>query len=148
MAKTQLARTGASQWSVDTDAWPARTGWNNELANFNAVVAVYGQGTTAARPAASRQGFYYFATDTLRLWYDNGTAWTEVSPVGGGGTPQPTAIGTAGSEGTSRIAARADHVHALSDPTVDPAAVTYGGAAGRGSSATPARADHTHALAQ
>ncbi len=146
MAKTQLPRSGASQWSADSDLWPGRTGFNAEFSNYNTVFALWGQGTTAQRPVAAFGGRFYFATDTRRLFYDNGTSWDEVSPVGGGGTPTSVDIGTAGAEGTSRIAARADHTHALSVPAVDPGALTYGGAAARGSSGTPARADHTHAL--
>lgn len=36
-------------------------------------------GTEAARPAAATAGRYYFATDTLRLFRDTGSAWTLVS---------------------------------------------------------------------
>jgi hypothetical protein len=55
-------------------------------------------------------------------------------------------IGDTGVEGTSRIAARADHQHALLVPSGDPGAETFGAGAARGASATPARADHTHAM--
>jgi hypothetical protein len=100
VAKSTLTRLGVSQWSSDTDVWPGRTGVNTELSTLNANAAKWGQGTTAARPVASTSGFYYWATDTQRLWVDNGTAWTEVSPVGGGGTPTQVDNGDTGVEGT------------------------------------------------
>lgn len=147
MTKTQLPRTGVSQWSADSDTWPGRTGWDTELSNLNAVMAVSSQGTNAARPVAAYSGRYYWATDTQRLWYDTGTTWVECSPVGGGGTPTSNDVGDAGAEGSSRIAARADHQHALLAPGMDPVAMSYSGVAmSRGSSATVARADHAHAL--
>jgi len=37
-------------------------------------------GTLAARPAASKRGRYYFATDTLILYRDNGITWDAVLP--------------------------------------------------------------------
>lgn len=146
MAKTQLEPIGTSQWSSDADTYPGRVGWNSELANLNAKAARWLQGSTGNRPVAANPGRYFWATDTFRLWYDDGSAWTEVSPVGGGGTPTAGSVGVAGGEGVSRIAARADHQHALLVPNADPAPSSYGGAAGQGVSPTVARADHAHAL--
>jgi len=146
VTKTQLPRLGLSQWSADADTYPGRTGWNTELSTINQNAAKWGQGLMSARPVAAYSGFYYFATDTQRLWYDNGSVWTEISPVGGGGTPQQIDIADTGSEGSSRIGARADHQHALPVPAVDPGALTFGNTVSRGSSATVARADHTHAI--
>ena len=37
-------------------------------------------GTFAARPAASKRGIYYWATDTRVLYRDNGSTWDEVKP--------------------------------------------------------------------
>jgi len=146
VTRTVLPRTGVSSWSSDADAWPGRTGWDTELANLNDKVAIWGQGTTAARPTAGYAGRYWWATDSLRLFYDDGTQWTEVSPVGGGGAPTVITAGDIAAEGSSRIGARADHAHALPAPAADPATVNYGGGTSRGSSGTLARADHGHAL--
>lgn len=146
VAKTQLPRTGVSQASADSDTWPGRTGFNAEYANLNNVIAVWGQGTTAARPVAAYQGRWFWATDTSRLWVDNGTAWTEVSPVGGGGVPVQVNVGSGGSEGVSRIAARADHSHPLAAPAFDPGSMSFGSTADRGSSGTVARANHVHRM--
>ena len=130
MAKTTLPRLGVSSWSADADTWPGRLGVNAELLAINTNAARWGQSTMAARPAAAAAniGTYWWTTDTLRLWYDNGGAWTEVSPVGGGGTPTSIDIGDAGVEGSSRIAARADHQHALVVPDSDPVTIAYAGA--------------------
>ena len=43
------------------------------------------QGTLAARPAASIEGRWYFATDTGQLFADTGAAWTEVAARALGG---------------------------------------------------------------
>jgi hypothetical protein len=146
MTKTQLPRSGVSQWSAGTDIWPGRAGIDADFASLDGAMALWAQGTTAARPAAGKSGRYYWASDSLRLWYDNGTAWTEVSPVGGGGAPTTLAVAAAGAEGSSRIAARADHTHGFPVPAADPASVVYGGAVNRGAATTAARADHTHVL--
>lgn len=45
------------------------------------TVANVSQGTEAARPAAGQAGRYYYATDTLALFYDTGSAWRLVSPA-------------------------------------------------------------------
>jgi hypothetical protein len=45
------------------------------------VIAI---GTYAALPAFGIQGRIYFATDTLKIWYDTGTAWVDVTPASGG----------------------------------------------------------------
>jgi hypothetical protein len=38
------------------------------------------EGTAANRPAAGSLGRLYFATDTLHIFYDNGTSWDDVTP--------------------------------------------------------------------
>jgi hypothetical protein len=113
MAVTQDARFGTNRWGAGTDPWPARLGWNALLDLLTTKAAIFAEGTFAARPAfaAAKKGSFYWATDQQRLYYQSATAWTEVSPVGGGGVPKPVAIDGNGKEGASRIAARADHIH-------------------------------------
>lgn len=94
---------------MGTDAWPGRPGWNQMLAFIDNLAAQGLTGTTPARPAPGITSRFYFATDTQRIYFDTGSAWVEISPVGGGGPPAPNA--PTASEGTSRIAARSDHVH-------------------------------------
>jgi len=112
MTVTKDPRFGQDRWSSGTDPWPARAGWaaQGDLVTTKAVL--FGEGTFAARPAfsAAKKGQVYWATDQQRLYYQSATAWTEVSPVGGGGAAVPN-WSRAGGEGASRIAARADHRH-------------------------------------
>ena len=44
------------------------------------LAAVILNGTYAAMPAAAIDGRIYFATDTFRVYQDNGTIWTDVTP--------------------------------------------------------------------
>lgn len=108
MAAVVDPRMGLTTWTADSDQWPGRAGWNAELTTIFTKTTLFGTGTAAARPSTLLGGRIYWATDTKRLFYDDGTQWTEVSPVGGGGVPKQVKFGQAGSEGTSRIAMRAD----------------------------------------
>ena len=54
------------------------------LYTMNATIATFTnglitQGTFAGRPAPGTAGRFYFATDTLTLYYDNGSAWKQIS---------------------------------------------------------------------
>lgn len=49
-----------------------------DLANALDGVAMDSQGTFANRPAAAKNGRYYFATDTNVLYRDNGSAWVAI----------------------------------------------------------------------
>lgn len=48
------------------------------VASVFTKAARYGQGLAADRPAASRLGSFYFATDTGRLSFDTGSAWRDI----------------------------------------------------------------------
>lgn len=119
MSTTTSSRLGLSRWSAGTDAWPARPGWDAENATLDNLVAIDLQvATLADRPAASIRGRYCEVEDdgtgVTRLYRDNGTAWREIGPVGGGGAGGTLKTdGSAGAEGTSVKAARADHTHRL-----------------------------------
>jgi len=80
----------------------------------------------ANRPAAGTKDRYFYATDTGKLYYDDGTTWVEITPTPashasshqpGGSDSLPTAApsditeGAMASEGSSTSFARADHVH-------------------------------------
>ena len=54
--------------------------------NFSAVTTYINareitQATCAARPVAGTAGRYYFCTDTLVLYADTGSAWTQIAPA-------------------------------------------------------------------
>jgi len=112
MPVTQDPRFGTNRWGAGTDPWPARPGWNALLDLLTTKAAIFAEGTFAARPAfsAAKKGTFYWATDQQRLYYQSATAWTEVSPTGGGGGGVASQ-GRTGVEGTSRLAARSDHSH-------------------------------------
>jgi microcystin-dependent protein len=42
---------------------------------IDALAAIYGQGTTAARPAAGTAGRLYYSTDEHLLYWDDGSVW-------------------------------------------------------------------------
>jgi len=44
----------------------------------------YGSGTFASRPAAGNAGAEYIATDSLQLFYDNGSSWGKIAGGSGG----------------------------------------------------------------
>lgn len=145
MTVTRTARLGLALFSQASDAWPGRAGWNELMGLLEGQTTEWAQGELASRPAAGTAGRVFWAIDAKRLYWDDGASWTETSPVGGGGLPQGIKVGAAGAEGTSRIAARADHTHPLAAP-VAPQGLSFGGATAVGTSEAPARADHVHAL--
>lgn len=112
MTITKDPRFGQDRWGAGTDPWPARPGWNAQLDLITTKAALYSEGPFSARPpfSAAKAGTYFWATDQQKLYYQSATAWTEVSPVGGGGVGRDL-VGRAGTEGASRLAARADHTH-------------------------------------
>ena len=113
MAVTTTPRLGLPTYSAGSDPHPGRTDHNSRMTQLDALVALAKQGTTAERPAAKTWGRLYWDTTVSRLYWDTGTAWAEVSTVGGGGAGAALAIGGSGSEGASSRAARADHTHPL-----------------------------------
>lgn len=62
------------------------------LASQTGFVATgYQQGTLASRPGASgaNEGMFWFATDTLALYYSTGGVWFDIGAGGGGGGSSP-----------------------------------------------------------
>lgn len=115
MAVTTTPRLGLSRWSAGSDPWPARTGWDGQNGQLEAVAAIYSEGTLAERPAAVAgvTGRFYWAKDTHRLYYSDGTGWFEQGPIGGAGPGGNLAFGSDGIEGVSSRSARSDHTHKL-----------------------------------
>ena len=113
MAESLTPRLGLTEYSAGTDLHPDRLKFNNQQKLLDKIVAIAQHGTLAARPAAGRGGAIYWATDSSRLYYDDGTAWREVNTTGGGGAGAPISVGGSPAEGSSARAARADHTHAL-----------------------------------
>lgn len=80
--------------------------------SIEANVVVGSSGLLAARPSAGKARAFYYATDNQTIYYDTGSAWRELTTVGGVAA-SGVLIGGSSSEGVSLNAARADHVHAL-----------------------------------
>lgn len=117
MAVTLLPRTGAPNWGAGTD--PLTRAQLNALSDrLEADMAIDGQGTLAARPAAGKRGRYYWATDVGFLYRDTGSAWSTINAGSPLADAAPPAIGDAGAVGVSTDAAREDHTHALHPQTV------------------------------
>lgn len=55
---------------------------NAANAAAEASMALDAQGTLAARPAASKRGKYYYATDTGQFFRDTGSAWVQFPTLG------------------------------------------------------------------
>jgi microcystin-dependent protein len=75
------ARRVISYPSVDRSDRPDIPAHMQILANALDVDVLYNQGTNAARIAAPHQvngGRFWWTTDTLSLWYDDGTTWQQV----------------------------------------------------------------------
>ena len=110
---TKTPRLGLNTYTAGSDPHPGRAEYNARMQQLDALAAIAAQGTQAERPTAGTWGRLYWARDVARLYWDTGSAWVEVTNVGGGGAGAALAVGGAGSEGTSGRAARADHVHPL-----------------------------------
>lgn len=85
MAKSLTARFGLQRWSADADT-QARSEFDNDNAQLEAKAAMFGQGTLAAKGAASaaNAGTFWTITDAAGggvlndLWYSTGAAWIHV----------------------------------------------------------------------
>jgi hypothetical protein len=113
MAITPTLRFLLKQYGSGGDPHPNRAEFNAMIDAIENNAAMFSQGITGARPAAGKRGRFYYDETVDRLYYDNGAAWKDANPNGGGGAGRALAIGAVGGEGTSARAARADHTHPL-----------------------------------
>lgn len=123
MAVTKTPRFQLPQWSQGSDPRPGRVDTNtiHQLIETQAA-KVYPSGTYANRPGTNIFGSFYLATDQGvggRLYYNSGTEWIALNTVGGGGPGKPIVINGTAVEGTSLLAARADHTHTIPLATKD-----------------------------
>lgn len=123
MAVTKTPRFQLDQWSASSDPRPGRVDTNRIHALIESQAAkVYPSGVLSDRPATNIFGSFYLATDQGvdgRLYYNGGSGWVALNTVGGGGPGKPVVINGDGGEGSSLLAARADHTHALPLATRD-----------------------------
>lgn len=123
MAVTKTPRFQLDQWSASSDTRPDRVDTNRIHALIESQAAkVYPSGVLSDRPATNIFGSFYLATDQGvdgRLYYNGGSGWVALNTVGGGGPGKPLIINGDGDEGSSLLAARADHTHPLPLATRD-----------------------------
>ena len=113
MALVVGSRIGLISYTLGTDPRPGRVEHNAERALIEANAVIGGQGTEANRPTAGKARALYWDTGRNVLQWDTGTAWQDISTVGGGGPSLNIVTTGNGTEGTSLRGARADHVHFL-----------------------------------
>lgn len=123
MAVTKTTRFQLPQWSQGSDPRPGRVDTNtiHQLIETQAAKA-YPSSTYANRPATNIFGSFFLATDQGvggRLYYNGGDGWIALNTVGGGGPGKPIVINGTAVEGSSLLAARADHTHAIPLATKD-----------------------------
>lgn len=112
MAITTTARFGLKKYGAGSDPHPTRAEHNLMIDGVENNGVIGSSGLLSARPAAGKGRAFYYATDNSTIYYDTGSAWRELTTVGGVAA-SGVAVGGTSSEGSSLNAARADHVHAV-----------------------------------
>lgn len=113
MAVTTTARLGLTRWSIGADPL-TRAQLDASHAALEANVAMFAQGTLAARPAFGKSGRFYHVDSGSGIgvtYYDTGAAWVPVSP-----DLSPYATTAALTSGLAGKAATV-HQHAAADVT-------------------------------
>ena len=115
MAITRTKRFDLEIYSEGSDPFPGREEHNAEAQKVEAMAArVYPSSEYKNRPTTNIFGSFFMATDqgvNGRLYYNGGIGWVPLNTVGGGGAGTPVVINGASVEGSSLLAARADHTH-------------------------------------
>jgi hypothetical protein len=81
MARTLSTRLALQRWSTDSDT-QGRADFDNDNAILDDLTMVSLQDTIANRPASGTRGRIFWATDQKRAYYDTGSAWHFLGPVG------------------------------------------------------------------
>jgi len=113
MTVSQTLRFLLKKYSSGTDPHPNRDEFNAMIDAVENNAAMYSQGPTGSRPAAGKRGRTYWDETAKRTYYDDGAAWQDTNPNGGGGPGTKIVPGAAAAEGVAVKAARADHTHLL-----------------------------------
>ena len=111
MTVSNTLRFLLKKYSSGGDPHPSRVEFNlmiDAIENNAAMFAPAGP-----RPAAGKVGRWYWDATAGRMYYDDGTAWQDLNPNGGGGVGAPVVPGAAAVEGVSAKSARADHTHTI-----------------------------------
>jgi hypothetical protein len=113
MAIIETLRLALKKYTSGGDPHPTRAEFNTMIDALENNVGMFSQGITSARPAAGKIGREYWDTEANRKYYDDGTAWRDLNPNGGGGAGAKVTPGINGIEGVSARSARADHTHRI-----------------------------------
>lgn len=81
MTVSLTTRLGIHRWSTDADPWD-REHFDSDNAALEELAVIGTQGLNASRPAAGVQRRLYLATDTERVYLDDGDEWYELAVLG------------------------------------------------------------------
>jgi hypothetical protein len=153
MAVSTTPRFELVRWSSDEDEL-TRTQLDTSHSNIDEAAAkfIVGSGVPNFTPAAVYVGAFYYDLTAFLLYFYTGLVtpsgdftpgtWERINDMAT--TVTSMSAGSTSVVGTSRLAARADHVHALSRGTTNPQAI--GTTASIGSSGNVSDAGHVHIL--
>lgn len=117
MTVSSTLRFLLKKYSSGGDPHPSRIEFNAMIDTVENNAAMFSQGPTGSRPTAGKVGRWYWDETVARMYYDDGTAWKDQNPNGGGGAGTAVVPNVGAVEGTSARAARADHTHSLAMAT-------------------------------
>lgn len=143
MAVTNGPRFGLTRWSDRATDRPTMTQFDADNQRVEDLAAIDLQvAFLADRPAPGIRGRYCYVLADSALYRDTGSEWRSITETS---TAPPTTVGPAlaASAGTSRIASKADHRHALPAYAGTPPILTASAGAA-GTADTFARGDHRH----
>jgi concanavalin A-like lectin/glucanase superfamily protein len=98
---------------VATDAADVPSDMTAMANAIDAILPIWLSGLASGRPAASKNGRFYWATDTLLLSYDNGSVWTSINAA-----DLAAAVASQRTLGTGSTQAAAGNDSRLSDQRV------------------------------
>lgn len=143
MTVTLSSRFGLNQWGAGSDSF-TRVQRNSDNTQVEALGAIDMQGNLQDRPAAGKQGRWYWCEDTLDVYRDDGATWRLIWP--GPGTVALNKPGDTLSSGVARTWASSDHNHGLPPWATTSIAEVFGTAGTGGVANSFARGDHRHGL--
>ncbi|WP_427017880.1 hypothetical protein ACQCSX_04495 [Pseudarthrobacter sp. P1] len=113
MAVETTPRLGLKKYTDGSDEHPDRASFNAGQDILEQFVAIAQKGDLVARPGAGIANRFFYDTTGKRLYFDDGAAWVDLNPNGGGGPGSAVVVAGTAVEGVSVRAARADHTHNL-----------------------------------
>jgi len=155
MAISKSSRFNLTRWDSGSDPFN-RGQADTDNAQLELLGAIWREGADSLKGPASSQAnskSFYYANDTLTLYWSNGATWTPVGDAGESGDIQPLRTGSAASAGsTSTVGdvsqiefALANHIHPMGTPGT-PSSVGTANDPGTVSGGVFAADNHVHRL--